>query len=70
MPTFAYKGRTRGGESVNGERVADSADAAVMALRREQVFVTGINPVKEKVAKPEGARRDKPRLSPRSCRTP
>ncbi|MEQ1759036.1 MAG: type II secretion system F family protein [Vicinamibacterales bacterium] len=60
MPTFAYKGRTRGGETVNGERVADSADAAVMALRREQVFVTGINPVKEKVAKPDGARRDKP----------
>ncbi len=51
MPTFAFSGRTRGGESVTGERVADSIEAAVMSLRREQVLVTGINPVKEKAAK-------------------
>jgi type IV pilus assembly protein PilC len=42
MPTFAYSGRTRGGQTVTGERVADSADAAVAALRREQVMVTKI----------------------------
>jgi len=59
MPTFAYSGRTRGGESVTGERIADSADAAVMALRREQVLVTGINPVKEKAAKVAAPLRDK-----------
>ena len=28
MPTFAYSGRTRAGQNVTGERVADSADAA------------------------------------------
>ena len=33
MPTFAYAGRTRGGENVTGERIADNADAAVAALR-------------------------------------
>jgi type IV pilus assembly protein PilC len=50
MPTFAYSGRTRGGENVTGERVADNADAAVAALRREQVLVTRIAPSKEKAA--------------------
>src|SRR5437667_288200 len=48
MPTFAYSGRTRGGQSVNGERVADSADAAVAALRREQINVTRIAAAKER----------------------
>jgi type IV pilus assembly protein PilC len=32
---------------VTGERIADSIDAAVAALRREQILVTTINPVKE-----------------------
>src|ERR1044072_172109 len=50
MPTFAYAGRTRGGETVTGERVADTMDAVVAALRREQVLVTSINPIKEKAA--------------------
>jgi len=53
MPTtFAYSGRTRGGETVSGERTADSMDAVVAALRREQVLVTKINPVKAKAAQP------------------
>jgi type IV pilus assembly protein PilC len=51
MATFAYSGRTRAGQTVNGERVADTMDGAVAALRREQIFVTRINPVKE-AAKP------------------
>ena len=48
MPTFAYSGRTRGGEHVTGERIADNADAAVAALRREQVLVTRIAPTRAK----------------------
>jgi type IV pilus assembly protein PilC len=48
MPTFAYAGRTRAGETVSGERVADTMDAAVAALRREQILVTRINPAKAK----------------------
>jgi type IV pilus assembly protein PilC len=47
MATFAYSGRTRAGQTVSGERVAESVDAAVAALRREQILVTQINPVKE-----------------------
>jgi type IV pilus assembly protein PilC len=56
MATFAYSGRTRAGQTVTGERVADSMDGAVAALRREQILVTQINPVKEaaKAAAPKG----------------
>jgi type IV pilus assembly protein PilC len=61
MPTFAYAGRTRAGETVTGERVADTMDAVVASLRREQVLVTQINPVKEEKAakKTTGPRRAK-----------
>ncbi len=46
MPTFAYSGRTRGGQTVSGERIADTMEAAVSALRREQINVTKITPAK------------------------
>src|SRR4051794_34905484 len=49
MPTFAYTGRTRAGQTVSGERVADSVDAATAALRREQINVTRITPAKAAV---------------------
>src|SRR5205809_3596704 len=57
MATFAYAGRTRAGENVTGERSADSMDAAVAALRREQIMVTRITPAKakEEAAKKKGA---------------
>jgi type IV pilus assembly protein PilC len=48
MATFAYSGRTRAGQTVNGERAADSMDAAVAALRRDQIMVTRITPAKAK----------------------
>ncbi|NOT24581.1 MAG: type II secretion system F family protein [Acidobacteria bacterium] len=51
MATFAYSGRSRAGQSVAGERVADSMEAAISALRRDQIRVTQITPVKEKTAK-------------------
>jgi type IV pilus assembly protein PilC len=54
MATFAYSGRTRHGQTVSGERVADTMDGAVAALRREQILVTQINPVKEAAAKVAG----------------
>src|SRR3954452_16480516 len=42
MPTFAYTGRTRAGQTVSGERVADTMDAATASLKREQINVTRI----------------------------
>src|SRR5450759_5530103 len=53
MPTFAYSGRTRAGQTVTGERVADTIDAAIAALRREQIQVTRIDPAKAEKAKPK-----------------
>jgi len=48
MPNFAYAGRTRAGQDVSGERVADNMDAAVAMLRREQIQVTKITAAKAK----------------------
>lgn len=56
MPTFAFSGRTRAGEAVSGERLADSVDAAVAMLRREQILVTKIN-----ASKGGGAAAEKPK---------
>jgi type IV pilus assembly protein PilC len=54
MPTFAFSGRTRTGQSITGERVADTMDAAMAALRREQIMVTKIDAPKAKAeAKPK-----------------
>ena len=50
MPNFAYSGRTRGGETVAGERAADNMDAAVAALRRDQILVTRITAAKTAAA--------------------
>ena len=62
MPTFAYSGRTRTGQTVTGERAAETIDAAIAALRREQIQVTRIDPAKAekaaaKASRQEGARR-------------
>src|SRR5205809_6058790 len=50
MPNFAYSGRTRAGQTVSGDRAADTMDAAVAALRREQIQVTRIAPAAETAA--------------------
>jgi type IV pilus assembly protein PilC len=44
MTTFAYVGRTRSGQVVQGERAAEHRAALVAALRREQVLVTRVEP--------------------------
>ncbi len=48
MATFAFSGRTRTGENVSGERMGDTMDAVVAALRREQIQVTRIQPAQAK----------------------
>jgi type IV pilus assembly protein PilC len=60
MPTFAYSGRTRAGQTVSGERMADSMDGAVAALRREQIMVTKITP---KAADAADAKKERPKGS-------
>ncbi len=62
MPTFAYSGRTRAGQTVSGERAADTMDAAVAALRRDQIQVTRITPrrAREEAKKPAGTNKKVP----------
>ncbi len=48
MATFAFSGRTRSGETITGERVAENVESATAALRREQIQVTKISAVKVK----------------------
>jgi len=57
MPTFAYSGRTRSGDVVSGERAADTMENAVASLRREQMLITRITPVKSKAGAPVKAAR-------------
>ena len=59
MATFAFSGRTRAGQTINGERAADTMDAAVAALRRDQILVTQISPMKEKAAAKAKGPKDK-----------
>ena len=63
MPTFAYSGRTRQGQTVTGERVAETIDAAIAALRREQIQVTRIDPAKAAKA---AAAKAKPKKGPKA----
>ncbi len=57
MPTFAFSGRTRGGETITGERLGDTVESVTNALRREQILVTRIAAVAAKaVAPPKKAR--------------
>ena len=56
MPRFAFVGRTRAGETVSGERTADTMGAVVSGLRREQVLVTRITPSRSQAV--EAARKD------------
>src|SRR3981081_4722609 len=68
MPTFAYSGRTRGGETVNGERAADTMDAAVAALRRDSILVTRITPSKARTdaAAAQKKRKTNKKVSPKN----
>jgi type IV pilus assembly protein PilC len=50
MATFAFSGRTRSGENVSGERIGDTMDIVVAALRREQIQVTRIQPAQAKAS--------------------
>jgi type IV pilus assembly protein PilC len=53
MPAFTWKGKTRDGKMVSGERVADSRAAIETALRREQVVVTSVKEKGKEVALPK-----------------
>ena len=64
MATFAFSGRTRSGENVSGERIGDTMDAVVAALKREQIQVTRISPTQAKAGAAAVARKLKAKSVP------
>ncbi|MFN2442150.1 MAG: type II secretion system F family protein [Thermoanaerobaculia bacterium] len=53
MPTFEWKGRGRGGQDQTGVLVADSKDAAIAVLRRQQIIVTAVKEKGKELAFPK-----------------
>ncbi len=53
MPAFVWKGKNREGKAVSGERMADSKDAVMALLRREQVLVSSVKEKGKEVAVPK-----------------
>jgi type IV pilus assembly protein PilC len=53
MPAFVWKGKTRDGKSVNGERVAENKEAVMALLRREQILVASVKEKGKELALPK-----------------
>jgi type IV pilus assembly protein PilC len=53
MPAFVWKGKTRDGKVVSGERVADNKEAVMALLRRDQILVSSVKEKGKEVALPK-----------------
>jgi type IV pilus assembly protein PilC len=53
MPAFVWKGKTREGKTVAGERVAENKEAVMALLRREQILVSSVKEKGKEVALPK-----------------
>src|SRR5215470_816614 len=53
MPAYVWKGKTRDGKVVSGERVADSKDAVMALLRRDQILVSSVKEKGKELALPK-----------------
>jgi type IV pilus assembly protein PilC len=53
MPAFVWKGKTRDGKSVSGERVADNKEAVMALLRRDQILVSSVKEKGKELALPK-----------------
>ena len=62
MPTFEWKGKGRNGQEQTGVLVADSKDAVVAMMRRQQVVVTGVKEKGKEIAVPKFGGRVPPQL--------
>ncbi len=61
MPNYSWKGRTRAGRIQEGVLVADSKDAAIAALRKQQIIVTAVTEKGKEFALPTLKGRIKPK---------
>ncbi|HEV7920828.1 MAG TPA: type II secretion system F family protein [Thermoanaerobaculia bacterium] len=53
MPTFEWRGRGRTGQDQTGVLVADTKDAVIAALRRQQIVVTAVKEKGKEIAVPK-----------------
>ena len=53
MPNYTWKGRTRGGAVQEGMLVAESKEAAIAALRKQQIIVTAVSEKGKEFALPK-----------------
>jgi type IV pilus assembly protein PilC len=53
MPSYSWKGRTRGGRVQEGMLVAESKEAAIAALRKQQIIVTAVTEKGKEFALPK-----------------
>jgi type IV pilus assembly protein PilC len=53
MPAFVFKGKTRDGKAVSGERVADNKEAVMALLRRDQILVASVKEKGKELALPK-----------------
>ena len=53
MKAYVFKGKTRAGAATSGERSADSKDAVIAMLRREQILVTSVKEKGKEIALPK-----------------
>lgn len=53
MPTYAWKGKSRGGASQEGVLVADNKEAVIGILRKQQVLVTAVTEKGKEIALPK-----------------
>jgi type IV pilus assembly protein PilC len=53
MPAYVWKGKTRDGKAVGGERVAENKEAVSALLRREQILVSSVKEKGRELALPK-----------------
>src|SRR5215212_5220870 len=53
MPTFEWRGRGRAGQDQTGVLVADSKDAVITTMRRQQIVVTAVKEKGKEIAVPK-----------------
>jgi type IV pilus assembly protein PilC len=62
MPTFEWKGTARNGQTQTGVLVADTKDAVITTMRRQQIVVTAVKEKGKEIALPKFGGRVPPQL--------
>ena len=53
MPAYVWKGKTREGKAVSGERAAESKEAVMQLLRRDQILVSSVKEKGKEISLPK-----------------